>query len=334
MRVSRGVKGRLAGLVVAALSALVAACLVPGRARAASQIFQVPCMPGQAQPTCYAEDAQLDFVDDGDTIDVRIPGAGNHRIRFTGVNATEQSVYNSNLARQQGECHALNANYLTTSLIRRSHDQVRLVYQNKLTRAGNRFVKDIQVFIRGSWHDLNGLLVSRGDALFLPNSNEYAWNREYMYLMQQAAARRIGLFDPTFCGYGPDQDIPIQVTVHWNAKGNDTVNVNGEYVRVYNRGLRPLSLNGWWVRDSATKRFHFPTGVTIQPGDHATVHVGRGTDSFDTFYWGVHYPLFNNINNAKQIGDGAYLFDPQGDLRAWQIYPCRIQAGCTNLPPS
>src|SRR5262249_60602131 len=116
-------------------AALFAACLFCGRAEAASKIFPVPCIPGQAQPTCFAEDATLDFVDDGDTIDVNIHGAGNHRIRFTGVNATEQSVYNSNFAKQQGECHALNATYLTSSMIARSHNQVRLVYPNPLTRA-------------------------------------------------------------------------------------------------------------------------------------------------------------------------------------------------------
>jgi endonuclease YncB( thermonuclease family) len=300
------------------------------QARAASRIFQVPCMPGQSD-MCFAEDASLDFVDDGDTIDVRIPGAGNHRIRFTGVNATEQTVYNSNLAKQQGECHALNATNLTTSLIARSNNQVRLVYQNRLTRAGVRFVKDIQVFIRGSWHDLNALLVSRGDALFLPNSTETAWNRQYMFLMQQAAQRRVGLFDTTFCGYGPDQDIPIQLTVHPNAAGNDTVNINGEYVRVYNHGARPLSLNGWWLRDSSTRRYHFPDGVVIQPGQHIIVRVGKGDDLPETLYWGLNTPIFDNENDAKGIGDGAYLFDPQGDLRAWIFYPCRV-APCDNLP--
>ena len=28
------------------------------------------------------------------------------------------------------------------------------------------------------------------------------------------------------------------------------------------------------------------------------------------------------------MGDGAYLFDPQGDLRAWMFYPCKIN--CAN----
>lgn len=313
--------------LLAAVFAFV--CLFCGQARAASKIFQVPCIPGQPE-MCFAENASLDFVDDGDTVDVNIAGAGNHRIRFTGVNATEQSVYNSNLAKQRGECHALNATELTTSMIARSHNQVRLVYQNRLTRAGVRFVKVIQVFVRGSWHDLNALLVSRGDALFLPNSRETAWNREYMFLMQQAAQRRIGLFDTTFCGFGPDQDIPIELTVHPNAAGDDTLNINGEYVRIYNRGARPLSLSGWWLRDSSTRRYQFPTGVTIPAGGHLLVHVGKGDDLPETLYWGLNTPIFDNENDAKGIGDGAYLFDPQGDMRAWIFYPCRIQP-CNNL---
>ena len=28
------------------------------------------------------------------------------------------------------------------------------------------------------------------------------------------------------------------------------------------------------------------------------------------------------------MGDGAYLFDPQGDLRAWMMYPCKVN--CAN----
>ena len=36
---------------------------------------------------------------------------------------------------------------------------------------------------------------------------------------------------------------------------------------------------------------------------------------------------FDNTG-ANGVGDGAYLFDPQGDLRAWMTYPCRL--GCTD----
>ena len=134
----------------------------------------------------------------------------------------------------------------------------------------------------------------------------------------------------TFCGFGPDQDIPIKVTVRWNAPGNDTVNPNGEYVRVQNRGSRALDLTGWWVRDSSPRRYHFPAGLVLQPGQRITVRVGRGTDTPSTLYWGLHTPIFDNESHDQRfIGDGAYLFDPQGDLRAWQMYPCRMSS-CTN----
>ena len=34
----------------------------------------------------------------------------------------------------------------------------------------------------------------------------------------------------------------------------------------------------------------------------------------------------NTTRDDRGMGDGAYLFDPQGDIRAWMIYPCRSTA--------
>ncbi len=329
MSIGRHASGRLSATALVALLATVFCC---AQAHAASRTFSVPCLPGQAAPVCFAEDADVVAVDDGDTIDVHIPGAGSRRVRFTGLNATEQTVYNSAPGRQQGECHSLNATDLLTRLIARSHNQVRLLYQNRLTRAGVRIVRDVQVFVRGSWHDSGSLLVSRGYALFLANTREFAWNRQYNYLAQQAAHRGIGLFDTSFCGFGPDQDLEIGITAHPNAPGDDSINVNGEWVRIGNHGTRPLDLSGWWVRNSATRRYLFPTGTTIAAGERITVHVGKGTDTVNTLYWGLRSPVFvNPTHDERAVGGGAYLFDPQGDLRAWDFYPC-IYNPCPNSP--
>jgi hypothetical protein len=36
--------------------------------------------------------------------------------------------------------------------------------------------------------------------------------------------------------------------------------------------------------------------------------------------------VFENAGDQRtQVGDGGYLFDPQGDLRASMIYPCAVQ---------
>jgi hypothetical protein len=33
--------------------------------------------------------------------------------------------------------------------------------------------------------------------------------------------------------------------------------------------------------------------------------------------------VFDNPSfDAKAAGDGGYLFDPRGDLRAWMLWPC------------
>jgi hypothetical protein len=79
-------------------------------------------------------------------------------------------------------------------------------------------------------------------------------------------------------------------------------------------------------------RFTFPAGASVAPGDEVTVYAGQGGASGNEFYWGLTQPAFANVTyDDRGIGDGAYLFDPQGDMRAWIFYPCRLQP-CTNLP--
>ena len=36
--------------------------------------------------------------------------------------------------------------------------------------------------------------------------------------------------------------------------------------------------------------------------------------------WTLAHPMFENPPpDGRALGDGAYLFDPQGDLRAWMM---------------
>jgi hypothetical protein len=66
----------------------------------------------------------------------------------------------------------------------------------------------------------------------------------------------------------------------------------------------------------------------VQPNSSVTVYAGDGEDFGNALYWGLSAPVFENvIRDDRGIGDGAYLFDPQGDVRAWMIYPCRVGCG-------
>ena len=109
----------------------------------------------------------------------------------------------------------------------------------------------------------------------------------------------------------------------WNADGADGRNVNGEFVRVSNTDSSDsVSLAGWWVRDSFDRRYKFRQGTTVPAGGSIEVHVGRGQNDANIFYWGLRGSVFENVvGGAKGIGDGGYLFDPDGDLRSVAAVP-------------
>ena len=63
----------------------------------------------------------------------------------------------------------------------------------------------------------------------------------------------------------------------------------------------------------------------LPPGGYLTARAGTGSATASTFYWGSGTPMFGNISSpavAGDLGDGVYLFDPQGDIRSHSTYPC------------
>jgi hypothetical protein len=113
------------------------------------------------------------------------------------------------------------------------------------------------------------------------------------------------------------------VTVNWDQRAS-----GGEWVKV--RNLDPVNtvpLAGWTVRDGLT-RYTFPDFAALPPNETLTLWVGEGEDTFTELFWGrQNNALFQNPNK-NGMGDGAYLFDPQGDLRAYMTYPCTRE--CTD----
>ena len=307
----------LAVLAIApAAEARVGSCLAPG-----------------SKALCTVWTGKVTFIGDGDTIYVDVKGdrtSNRLHVRMTGLNATEQTVYSSVAARRRGECHALEATSRLEQLIRASRWRVRLAALNPGSHSGARPRRAVAVRIGGRWRDVASILLAEGHALFLPNRAEWVWNAGYSQIAEQAAAAGLGIWNPTYCGLGPSDASPLRVIVNSDADGADEKNLNGEWIRV--RNLDPVNevhLGGWWLRDSVLTRYHFPDWVTLPPNDSLTLYVGKGTDTWTEFFWKRKWPAFENANGGDQaLGDGAYLFDPQGDLRAYMTYPCRID--CTD----
>ncbi|AGZ41829.1 lamin tail domain-containing protein [Actinoplanes friuliensis] len=313
---------RLAALSVAGV--LAAGSLVAGPA-APAVAASAPCLPDGTGPVCQVWTGKVTYVNDGDTMSVDLAGDGTstpRSIRFINVQAMEQTVYSSVVARRRGECHSLAATARVEQLVKAGQGVVRLTAQNASSSSKNRPLRSVAVKIDGVWRDLGLDLLSHGLTLWQPFGGEWAWNAQYRAAQAAAARKGLNLFDTDSCGTGPAQSAPLGVLVNYDPPGPDQDNLNGEWVRISNAGDKPVSLAKWWVRDSALRRYTFPSGTLLPAGGAVVVHAGSGTDTATDKHWRQTAPVFDNPTFDEEArGDGAYLFDPQGDLRAWTQYP-------------
>jgi endonuclease YncB( thermonuclease family) len=304
---------------------LRAACIAAITALCALTTLALPAAPASAT---VIQSGKVIFVADGDTVDVNLTGVGTRRIRMIGVQATELHVYSSYLNRISGECWAAEATRRLSRLV--AGKPVRVSSRATSSLSGSRLHRSVAVSINGVWRDTGQIMLDEGLVLPDVNGTEYDRNRDYSARAQRAATARRGMWGSSaHCGSGPAQTARLSVAVNWDAPGNDMENVNGEYVRITNRGTSAVSLAGWRVRDNAyrgtyARGYVFPRGTRVAAGDSVYVHPGRGASTGRHFYWGLSAAIFENATGAPTYkGDGAYLFDPHGDLRGWRMYPCR-----------
>ena len=311
----------------------------------AAHAKRVPCVVGTKAPKCQVWTAKVKFAADGDTFRPRVKEGkkwtprGQKTVRMTGIQAPELKSY-SRAHGRYGNCMAVEAAETLERFIKRR--TVRLVAMHgRSTTAGSRhrLRRTVQVKYHGKWVDPAMELLRKGLVLWLPNgSDEWAWNGVYGRLAEEAAAKGVGLWNPTACTPSTgraSQAAPgtLRLKVKWDAEGTDNSRTaNGEWVRIHNDDVaNPVSLKGWSLRDSDLRGvkmrsgYQFPANAVIPAGGSITVHVGKGQDHDGVFYWGENKVIFDNAtNDKKQMGDGAYLFDPDSEMRAHVQYPCRV----------
>jgi endonuclease YncB( thermonuclease family) len=321
---------RLLPAVLLALSCVVAPLPASaGAARAASgDPSSGRCLEDGTGPVCTFWYGTVTGISDGDTLDVLVHGRGPQHVRVNGVQAMELTTYSRTASQRRGECHGVEAASRLEQLVPPG-TRVRLAAQSEASRSGDRPRRSVFVQRAGVWRDIARPLLREGHALWLPAGDEPAHNAEYDRLAQQARAARTRLWDDDSCGSGPAAGAHLRVWATWDADGVDGRDLNGEFVQVKNAGRAPVALDGWSLRDSAyrgtlARGFVFPVGTRIPVGGWVTVFVGSGRAGAGRLFWGQRAPVFENVDRNRGRGDGAYLFDPQGDLRASMVYPCRV----------
>ncbi|MGG5259002.1 lamin tail domain-containing protein [Phycicoccus avicenniae] len=251
-------------------------------------------------------------VVDGDTVDVDIDGDGTSRpvaIRNAGLQTMET-----------GQCHAADATAVMRSVA--LGQRVRLTAASSSSSSLGRPVRTVDVIGPSGTTDTQLEVLRRGQALPFPMGFEQARSASYLLAAEQAAAAGTGLWDDDTCGAGPAEGARLRVMVMYEGDGDEAKNPNAEWVDIRNDASSAVSLAGWWLRSAAQDSKVFPAGTAVAPRSVLRVHVGKGTPDAVHAYWGFTAPRFNNITATQRVGGGAYLFDPQGDLRAHSSYPC------------
>lgn len=310
------------------LPALIALLVFPSAAAAAVPPgVPGPCEIGDRSQTCDFWRGKVTFIGDGDTMSVDIFGDGTKkpvRVRITGIDTMEQWYYTNNPDERTGECHAGNATERLEQLVKRGRKRVRLSAMNPDSTSRGRLKRAVQVKINGTWRDVGTQMLKRGHAIWLSSRGEWAWNNSYSVTAQRAALRGAGLWDPDYCNPGPFDSSMLKVWANPDPEGRGVEETDREWIRIKNLDpVNTLGLGGWWVRDSALRRYVFPPWTLLAPGATMTVHVGVGTGTPTDSFWGMPKPVLDNVSRARSTGDGAYLFDDEGDLRASYTWPCR-----------
>lgn len=268
---------------------------------------------------------------DGDTIDVRVAGTTTDtRVRLSGIQAFET-----------GECGA----DIATARLRRIVEGKRVELRAKVAGASSlgRPIRSVHLpLASGGTADVTQVLLLEGLGLWFPFEPEVTTTARYNVAATHARNQGRGIWRDDLCGAGPQAGHPIDMWVKSDADGNDSANLNDEYVVIVNRhASNALNLGGWLLRESsqfrqraAAEGYRFPAGTSIPAGQRITVRVGSGRDTATVLHMGSVTPLFDNADRTVGtterpvanlgMGDGAYLLDPRGNVRQAFTYPCVV----------
>ena len=314
--------------LLAVLGAALLALVLAPAAHALPSQGSCTLQPGS--PPCLTWTGKVTWISDGDTVEVDVDGDGTRTpvtVRFIGIQAMEQSRYSAVASRRRGDCHSVAATDRLEQLLKASHMRVRLAAQDPNAASGGRPWRNVAVRRHGRWQDTGRILLREGLVLAMPNEVDYAWNHDYTMISEEAAQRHVGLFDDHSCGTGPSAGAQLSLRLTWAGReprgATENLHVGGESVEIDNAGPVAVPLGGWWLRDSGLRRYTFPPSAVVPAGGAITLFIGSGVDTPTRFFWGLPSSIFGNFTgDGRWLGDGAYLFDPQGDLREESIYPC------------
>ena len=200
--------------------------------------------------------------------------------------------------------------------------------------------------------DVQAEQIKAGWSLWWPLAAEWAHNKEYLDLMNDARARGVGLWNPNLCGAATGGVPSMWFSQNAPSIDGNTEPAFGEYVILKNETSAPMDLTNWSLRNNSLNFFwSIPlswmqgqnkfASMVLQPGEHKIVYLDNpdnyalSASEYRYFNWG-HSPGAQLTNGSISAsfspnyahGEGLYLQDPNGNIRNSMINPCSSSAMC------
>lgn len=232
-------------------------------------------------------------IHDGDTIKVSLADGATEVVRMLGLNAPERN-----------ECYGAESTALLTDLL--GGNSVTLVQDGGRDQFGRLLA---EVWVGSS--DVAAEMVAAGAAIAYHDGRSPA---KLLVIQESARAAGRGLWATDACGASAGASLEV-TAIAYDAPGDDSQNLDQEWVRITNTGEHTIELNGWQVRDeSSVNRYTFGA-VTFGAGESLTLVSGCGNDGGLVVYWCASgAAVWNNG------GDAVFVMDPAGNTVAYRGY--------------
>ncbi|WP_237705090.1 lamin tail domain-containing protein [Thermococcus zilligii] len=246
-------------------------------------------------------------VVDGDTAYVRFPNGTVEKVRFLGVDTPETEV-DKNKPNEYDhitdmEClteWGLRAKEFTEKALQGK--EVYLVF-DPISPRRDYYGRLLAYIYLQNGTDFTAELVRLGYARVYIEG-KFEKKGAYLEEQERAMGKGLGLW---VCMPGQATKSIIILTVVYDAPGDDSTNLNGEYVVLKNIGKTPVNLRGWKIEDSDGNAYTFPD-IILEPGGKIKLYSGSGMNNSTDLYWGSEVPVWDND------GDTVYLYNERGNL--------------------
>lgn len=236
--------------------------------------FSMPARPANL------ETARVDFVIDGDTIDLQ----DGTRVRLIGINTPER----------EQPYYAEATQFLKDRVEGKT---IGLEFDVEITDQFDRTLA--YIWLDDSLINAELLLNGYADTYFIPPNTKY--EALFDSAEQSAKTTNLNIWKKGSGG------LEIR-TIFYNAPGPDDENPNGEWIEIQNIGGADLNLNNYTLQDSSSSNLYTFRNFTLDAGDIVTIYSGCGTDTSNDLYWCNDGSIWNNG------GDSAMLRDNNGDF--------------------